>query len=210
MPRKRQPEPDKPPSKRKAKDPPRYLPAVIEAEFSDKDQKPPKGSAKQKRARTDEKDKKAEGKAKPIWEYRDPKTIEIDPEWPELLVAHMSNGMSFDSFAGHPRVRIARSTLYELTDTKRGDPLQKDFANAKEVGEVACLYWWEYQGQQGLWGGADFKPPMWIYNMKCRFRENWHDRFENLTDPAQLVSAAIQQFHEMQNVMAGPEPAKTP
>lgn len=176
--------------------------AVIEAEFSDREQAPPKGSAKQK---------KAEGEPrKPIWEYRDPKTIEIDPEWPELLIAHMSNGMSFESFAGHPKVRISRASLFNLLDPKRGDPLHLEFENAKEVGEVACLYWWEFQGQQGLWGGADFKPPMWIYNMKCRFREQWHDRFENITDPAQLVSVAIQQFHEMQTVMAGPEPAKTP
>lgn len=173
--------------------------AVIEAEFSDREQTPPKGSAKQKKA-------KAGGKAKdepqkPIWEYRDPKTIEIDPEWPELLIAHMSNGMSFESFAGHPKVRISRTTLYELTDAKRGDPLRKEFELAKEVGESACLYWWEYQGQQGLWGGAEFKTPMWIYNMKCRFREQWHDRFENLTDPAQIVAVAIQQFHEMNDIM---------
>lgn len=176
--------------------------AVIEAEFSDREQAPPKEEAKRKKKNGE---KKAESQP-PGWKYVDPRLIEINPEWPELLVAHMSNGMSFESFAGHPRVRITKPTLYDLINPKRGDPLQKELETAKEIGEVACLYWWEYQGQQGLWGGADFKPPMWIYNMKCRFRENWHDRFENLTDPAQLVSAAIQQFHEMQTVMAGPEP----
>jgi hypothetical protein len=172
--------------------------ATIEAEYTEEPgQKPPEPESASEAKRKD-------------WFYRPPHTIEIEPEWPELLVAHMSQGMSFESFAGHPKVRISRASLFNLLDPKRGDPLHLEFENAKEVGEVACLYWWEYQGQQGLWGGADFKPPMWIYNMKCRFREQWHDRFENLTDPAQLVSAAIQQFHEMQTVMAGPEPEETP
>lgn len=200
MPRKKQqPEPAKPPRKRKAKDPPRHLPAVIEAEFTEE--------PGQRRERPEPEPTEAKRKGFG-WTYRDPRTIVIQPEWPLLLVEHMAGGLSFDSFAGRPDVLISRATLFNLLDSKRDDPRREEFTNAKEAGEVACLYWWEKQAQDGLFADT-FKTPLWVYNMKCRFREQWHDRFEHLTDPAQLVAAAITQFHEMQVVMAGPEPTKT-
>ena len=57
------------------------------------------------------------------------------PEFCEQLVEHMSQGLSFRSFAG--RIEVVRSTMYEWLKS------QPEFAKAKSVGEDKRMMYYE-------------------------------------------------------------------
>ncbi len=103
-----------------------------------------------------------------------------DPSFCGQLVTHMRTGLSFESFAG--TVGVNRDTLYTWTRKHAA------FADAKKKGTAACLLWWERVGIAAVTGrdltdaqgkvvieAKKIHVVMWIYNMKCRFREQWHD-----------------------------------
>jgi transcriptional regulator with XRE-family HTH domain len=90
------------------------------------------------------------------------------------LVEHMSEGLSYESFAG--AIGVHRSTLY------RWEKAHPEFLEAKEIATAKSLLWWEKVGQQGLWnenfgqgqGSKTLNATIWIFNMKNRF--GWRDR----------------------------------
>lgn len=105
------------------------------------------------------------------------------PEFCEMLVAHMGQGYSFESFGAI--VDAHRDTLYEW------EKQHPEFSDAKKKSKERCLFWWEKLGRHGAMGlksmkirrdGKEeeidisrFNAAMWIYNMKCRFKENWKE-----------------------------------
>ena len=110
-----------------------------------------------------------------------------DPAYCAQLVTHMAAGLSFESFAGSIHVGI--NTLYEWA--KR----HKAFREAKEQGAAASLLWWERIGKAAVLGidvplagggkveGKKVSPAMWIFTMKCRFRDHgWRDDVPPVTD----------------------------
>jgi len=87
-------------------------------------------------------------------------------EYCEMLILHMSQGLSFDSFGGV--VNVSRETLYEWTR------VHKEFSDTKKIAWTGYLLWWEKKGNEGMSGKIkNFSAPTWIYNMKCRFRGDW-------------------------------------
>lgn len=95
------------------------------------------------------------------------------PEYCQMLIDHCSEGLSFEAFAG--LIGVAGSTLYEWA---KANP---DFSEAKSQAMQKCRLWWEKAGTQGMFmGGKDnpFNATIWVYNMKCRFRNEWTERKE--------------------------------
>lgn len=80
----------------------------------------------------------------------------------------MSEGLSFSAFAG--RLNVVRQTLYDWL--KR----HPEFQEARDIAWEKCRLFWEQKGIDGLYvhkEGPNLNTALWIYNMKCRFREEW-------------------------------------
>ena len=93
------------------------------------------------------------------------------PEYCDMLIAHMSQGLSFESFAGV--VKCDKVTIYNWTR------ISKDFLNAKTRGTEECRLFWEKLGVMGAAGKVrNFNPAAWIFNMKNRFKSEWRERQE--------------------------------
>lgn len=92
------------------------------------------------------------------------------PEYCQMLIDHMSQGLSYESFAA--TIDTHRATLY------RWEEEYPDFCDSKKIGLEKSLIWWEKQGISGLWGNkeASFNPAVWIFSMKNRFK--WNDKVE--------------------------------
>ena len=92
-------------------------------------------------------------------------------EYCQELVNHMSNGFSFESFAGI--IEVCFDTLYEW---KKVHP---EFSEAHKKGLAVNLQYWEQAGIYGMKLGKDFNTPVWIFNMKNRHK--WRDKHEVVT-----------------------------
>lgn len=104
-----------------------------------------------------------------------------ESEYATMLVDHMAEGLSFESFGG--RISVSRATLYTWLD------LHPDFLDAKSIGESKSREWWERKGQEGLFAetirekGPDgttttvtrsINASIWVFSMKNRFK--WRDK----------------------------------
>ena len=61
-----------------------------------------------------------------------------DTSYCQQLIEHMSEGLSFKSFAG--KIKVNRSTLYDWVDQ------HEDFSHAKAIALEACRIYWEKLG----------------------------------------------------------------
>lgn len=80
---------------------------------------------------------KTEAKPKPEG-YVFGRPTEYKPEYCDMLIEHMSKGLSFESFAGV--LRMSNKTLYTWAEK------QPDFLHAKQVGIDMCRLFWEKLG----------------------------------------------------------------
>lgn len=92
-----------------------------------------------------------------------------DEKFCELLIKHMSQGLSFESFAA--QCDCHWDSLYEWVK------VYPEFSEAKKIGMSKALEVWEKIGMQGTIGKIrNFNTGSWIFNMKNRFR--WADKIE--------------------------------
>lgn len=101
-------------------------------------------------------------------------------EYCEMLIEHMSQGLSYESFAG--LIKVAIDTLYEW------QKVHPAFSEAKSLGKAQALLLWEKEGIKGLWDEVEYNEKgqktyerkinnvMWVFNMKNRF--GWRDKTE--------------------------------
>jgi hypothetical protein len=90
-------------------------------------------------------------------------------EYCDLLVEHLAEGLSFDSFAG--KIGITNETLNAWLKEK------PEFSEAKKEGLPQSLLFWETMGRDGCRGFIkDFNTGAWVFNMKNRF--GWRDKRE--------------------------------
>ena len=95
------------------------------------------------------------------------------PEYCEMLIKHMSEGLSFESFGGV--VNCHDDTLRNWCE------LFPDFLDARKRGLQANKIFWERVGVDGAMGKIPgFNATSWIFNMKNRFK--WTDRLESNTN----------------------------
>lgn len=116
---------------------------------------------------------------------RDPATgrfvSEYNPDYDDLLIKHLADGLSYRAFAGV--LGVHHGTLYDW------EAKYPSFKEAKEIGENMSLLFWEKMGMAGTVGKIkNFNTASWIFNMKNRFR--WRDRHEvkTLTGSEDFVS----------------------
>ena len=91
------------------------------------------------------------------------------PEYDELLIQHLNEGLSFESFAAV--VDVCKQTIYSWSENF------PSFKAAKERGLAKSLLFWEKIGKYGAQGLVpNFNCGSWAFNMKNRF--GWRDRQE--------------------------------
>lgn len=98
-------------------------------------------------------------------------------EYPELLILHMEEGLSFEAFGGV--VRVSKQTLY---DWEKAHP---EFLDAKRVGESLARLYWEkiardkmynetFKDDDGMTVNRSASAPILIFNLKNRL--GWRDK----------------------------------
>lgn len=110
---------------------------------------------------------------------------DYEPRFCEMLIEHMTEGMSFTSFAS--LVNVCRATLYNWLDN------HPEFLDAKKRGDMKSLYWWEKEGKDGLWNHTEtesegrsrksisktFNTGNYVFNMINRFPDDWKQKQED-------------------------------
>lgn len=105
------------------------------------------------------------------------------PEFCQRLIAHMSEGFSYASFAG--LIGVNRDTLYEW------EKKHEDWAEAKKLGFSACALFWEKIGINLATGASKGNVISWIFNMKNRFPEDWKEKVEEDKEAEQVREVKI-------------------
>lgn len=94
------------------------------------------------------------------------------PEYCQMLIDHMSEGYSFESFGGI--IEVDETTLYEWVK------VHQEFSHSKSIGTQKCMNWWEQVGRKGMMNEIPFfNDRIWRLNMINRFRSKWSDGTKN-------------------------------
>lgn len=93
-------------------------------------------------------------------------------EYCEMLIKHMSEGLSFESFGGI--IDVDETTLYEW------ESVHKEFSLSKNKGILKSMVMWEKVGISGMMNEIPFfNDRIWRLNMINRFRNKWSDGTKN-------------------------------
>jgi hypothetical protein len=96
-------------------------------------------------------------------------------EFCAMLIDHMSGGLSWEAFAGHPSVNVDEDTL-RAWRTK-----YPDFLGAYRIGLAKYRMFYEKVGVSGLLnvkGKPTLNTENYKFQMKNRFPKDWRDRHE--------------------------------
>lgn len=95
-----------------------------------------------------------------------------EPEFPEMLVDHMAQGYSFESFGA-----IADCCADSLYEWKKVHP---NFSDAHKKGKLLRLRFYEELGLDGVKGEREkFNAAAWIFTMKAQFNQfGWKEKKE--------------------------------
>lgn len=123
-------------------------------------------------------------------------------EYNQMLIDHMSQGLSYETFAA--KIGTHRGVLYEW------EKQHPEFHDTKKKAQEISQLWWESAGINGLYTimehGDDGKrsvvekkinQAMWIFNMKARFR--WQD--QEPKQPDQLTEKKILTLEEKKQLL---------
>ena len=95
-----------------------------------------------------------------------------DEKYCEMLIEHMAEGYSFESFGGI--IEVNEDTLYEWVK------VHPEFSDSKSIGTQKSMIWWEKIGRQGMINEIPFfNDRIWRLNMINRFRSKWSDGTKN-------------------------------
>lgn len=93
------------------------------------------------------------------------------PEYCQMLIEHMKQGYSYETFAVD--IGVHRDTLYEW------EKVHPEYSDTKKRAVLASQKQWEEWGIKGLWNTSgqgtheNLNTTLWIFNMKSRFK--WRD-----------------------------------
>ena len=94
------------------------------------------------------------------------------PEYCSMLIEHMSEGYSFESFGG--TIDVSERILYEW------EKKYPEFLHSKNIGVQKSMMWWEKIGRKGMMNEIPFfNDRIWRLNMINRFRSKWSDGTKN-------------------------------
>lgn len=89
------------------------------------------------------------------------------PEYCQMVIDHMAEGLSFESFAG--AIGVSKQTLYDWAERN------KEFLDAKKTAFEKSRLFWEKVGINIAKTGEG-NATAFIFNMKNRFSEDWSDK----------------------------------
>lgn len=93
------------------------------------------------------------------------------PDYPKMLLDHMSQGYSFETFAAI--IDVVPSTIYLWVEK------YPEFSDAKRIGHIKAKLKWETIGNNGIYNmeGISINPTVYRMNMINRFK--WKDKAED-------------------------------
>jgi len=91
------------------------------------------------------------------------------PQYCEKLITHMSEGFSYESFAG--LISCSLSSLYNWEES------HPEFLEAKKTGFEKNRLFYEALGIAAMQGEPS-NSAIWIFNMKNRFPKQWRDKHD--------------------------------
>lgn len=111
------------------------------------------------------------------------------PEYCEMLLTHMTEGLSFESFAGV--IGSSRTVLYDWCK------VHPEFLYAKNAGAEAGLLYWERMGRDSMHLAPDvkFASSVYIFTMKARFK--WADQIVVKDEKAEAEKAEYEKLRRM-------------
>lgn len=96
-----------------------------------------------------------------------------DPAMCETVIRLMAEGDSKESVCAE--LGISKPTFYQWFN-EDSEYYKPEFSNAIKEGERLCLKFWENELKKATLGiNKDANATLMIFNMKNRFREQWHD-----------------------------------
>ena len=120
------------------------------------------------------------------------------PEYCQMLIEHMAEGLSFKAFAGV--IRVSRQTLYNWANKEHDSYAGAEWEEAIEIGDACEQLYWEKVGRDGMHGqvfitdeGKTIIRPLntGVWALNVRNRLGWKDKIEVTTQggdkPQRLV-----------------------
>ena len=95
-----------------------------------------------------------------------------------MIISHMAQGLSKESFAGE--IGVSKKTLYNWMEKN------PDFLHAVHIGEEKSLLFWEKAGIRGMDLGKDFNAIVWKFNIANRF--GWKEKADITSDDKPVVA----------------------
>ena len=97
---------------------------------------------------------------------------DYDEKYCEMLIEHMAEGYSYESFGGI--IEVCEKTLYNW------ESQHPEFLHSKNIGTQKSMVWWEKIGRSGMINEIPFfNDRIWRLNMINRFRSKWSDGTKN-------------------------------
>lgn len=97
-------------------------------------------------------------------------------EFCQLLIDHMAKGLSFESFGGHPQVRVATSNTYEWRDK------HPEFQEAFKKGSAASCYYLESLALNASLRPKELPVNTGLFVFLLKNRLGWKDKVEQSFD----------------------------
>lgn len=112
---------------------------------------------------------------------KDGRPSKYNPSMCEIALEMMQNGASKVQVAA--ALGISKETFYQWIN-KDSDVFKQEFHDAIKMGSTKSQAWWEDQGIKGIWAGNKFNATAYIYQMKCRFPEDYKENAQGETQQA--------------------------
>lgn len=101
-----------------------------------------------------------------------------DPKYCQLIIDHMEQGLSKESFCG--TIGVSKQTLYDWMKA------HEEFLDAVHIGEEKSRLFWEKAGIKGMYMGKDFNAVAWKFGIANR--HGWKDKADVTSDDKPVVA----------------------
>ena len=115
--------------------------------------------------------------------------VKFQDEYCDMLIEHMADGFSFESFG--KKIRTGARTLYYWVEN------YPDFADAKEIGDMAALYADELKLERAKRGDKAINIIATMFSLKTRHHKIYGERVKHTHVDA--VTAKIEEESENSN-----------
>lgn len=109
------------------------------------------------------------------------------PEYCQLLIDHMTQGFSYETFPAV--IGVAKQTIYNW------EAAHPEFLDAKNTAMVQCRLFWEGLGIKLATGAIQGNAAIWIFNMINRFK--WAQKAEIDVNHSHIQRPTITSHEEL-------------